>query len=120
MKRNILWGALGGILVFAGAAIAQNVSIAAYGTMTQTEVLVLTTATLIPTSGLTDRRSIEIYNNGPNAIYCGTGTPVVNKAREIGPDSAWAIDVGKAITLKCIAATAAQVTTAATIVTEVR
>lgn len=122
MKRRFLMVLAGASAVMAaGLAVAQHVSITATGGMRQAEVLVLNSAaTLIPSSGWSGRRSIEIYNNGPNAIYCSGGTPVVNRAREIAPDGAWAVDVSEAIVLRCIAATADQAASAATIVTEVR
>lgn len=121
MKSILGWGAVALVLAASGMALAQHVSITAYGGMKQVEVLVLNSAaTLIPTAGWTGRRSIEIYNNGPNAIYCSGGTPVVNKAREVAADTSWAVDVSEAIVIRCIAATADQATLAATIVTEVR
>lgn len=89
------------------------------------EILVLNSAaTAVPTSALANRRAIEIQNLGPNAIFCrcdGTN-PVVNKARKL--DSAggvWSLDCDPtACACKCIAATADQLTTAATIVTETK
>jgi hypothetical protein len=106
-----------------------SVSIAARVAGKTTEVLVTNAVggTTVPTTALTDRKAIEIQNLGPNAIYCtidGTA-PVVSKARRIdalGSTAAppWSIDAGPNIVVKCIAATAAQVTTAATIVSEVR
>ena len=89
-----------------------------------TEVLVSNAGggTAVPTTALTQRKSIELQNLGPNAIFCtvdGTA-PVVNKARQIAANGTWALDVGPAVVLTCIAATAAQVTGAATIATEVR
>jgi hypothetical protein len=90
-------------------------------TVTQTEVLVLASAsTAVPTTPQTERKAIEIYNNGPNAIYCKPGgTGVVNTTREIAPNSSWYIEIGPSVAIGCRAATADQVTTAATVVTEI-
>ncbi len=106
-----------------------KVSIAATVAGKTTEVLVTNAAggTAVPTTALTNRKAIEIQNLGPNPIYCtidGTA-PVVSKGRRIDALSAtanpaWSIDAGPNIVVKCIAATAAQVTTAGTIVSEVR
>lgn len=87
------------------------------------EVLVTNAAggTIIP--AFTGRKAIEIQNLGPNAIYCTVdgGAPVVGShGRKIATDSVWSLDAGPAIVIKCIAATAAQLTTAATIVTQLR
>jgi hypothetical protein len=78
--------------------------------------------TTCPATPLSGRIAVELFNNGPNIIYCTVdgSAPVVNKARPIAPQGAWSPPVGSAITIKCIAATAAQLTTAATIVTEVK
>jgi hypothetical protein len=85
------------------------------------EVLVLTTATAIPALGA--RKAVEIQNLGPNSIFCAltsSSAAVVNKARKIAASETWALDVGDTIPIYCIAATAAQVTGAATVVTQVR
>lgn len=86
------------------------------------EVLVLTTVTRIDPSPRIGRQGIEIQNLGPNAIYCqprvSTGL-VVNKGRKIVNGEAWGFIAGANVPVYCIAATANQVTTAATIVTEV-
>jgi len=83
--------------------------------------------TACPTTALAQRKAIELQNLGPNAIYCTVdgSAPVVGKARRIDAlgstaAPAWSIDAGPAIVITCIAATAAQVTTAATIVSELR
>lgn len=89
------------------------------------EVLVLNSAaTAVPASALSGRKAIEIQNLGPNAIYCrcdGTN-PVVSKARKLDASGGlFSIDCDDtACACKCIAATADQVTTAATIVTEIK
>lgn len=86
-----------------------------------TEVLVLNSAsTAVPAAALTSRKGIEVFNNGPNTIYCtidGTAA-VVNKARPIPAGMAWSLAAGPSIAVNCISATADQVTTAATIVSE--
>lgn len=93
-----------------------------------TEVLVLNlTQTAMPTTPLAGRRAIEIQNLGPNAIYCAIGpastppTAVLLKSRQIAASGGvWAIDLNDKIIVRCLVATANQVTGAATIVTEVR
>jgi hypothetical protein len=92
------------------------------------EVLVTNAAggTTLSTSitALSGRKAFEIQNLGPNAIYCTLDgdAPVATKARAIPADPAvtWSVNAGPNITVKCIAATAAQVTGAATIFTEVK
>jgi hypothetical protein len=116
------------LLVCAGAALAADTKVNASAQIsgTTTEVLVLTTAggTAVPATALVGRRALEIQNLGPNAIYCSTGTPVLATARKLsaagGVDSLWALDASDNIVIKCLAATANQVTTAATIVTELK
>lgn len=93
-----------------------------------TEVLVLNaTQTALPATSLAGRRAIEIQNLGPNAIYCAIGpasappTAVLLKSRQVAASGGvWAIDLNDKIVVRCLAATADQVTGAATIVTEVR
>lgn len=83
--------------------------------------------TTCPATALAGRKAVELQNLGPNPIYCtvdGTA-PVVSKARRIDAlgstaAPAWSLDVGPNVVIKCIAATAAQLTTAATIITELR
>lgn len=85
-----------------------------------TEVLVLASAaTALPTSQY--RKSIEIQNLGPNAIYVAIGSTacVLNKCRKIGVGESWGIDTPGPVAWYAIASTADQVTGAATIVTEV-
>lgn len=81
--------------------------------------------TAVPTTTLAGRKSIEIQNLGPNAIYCtvdGQAPTVATLGRKIigNADATWSTDVGPGVTIKCIAATAAQVAGACTMVTEVR
>ena len=105
-----------------------SVDAAAKFTGATTEVLVLNaTQTAMPTTPLAGRRAIEIQNLGPNAIYCAIGpaatlpTAVLLKSRQIAAaGGVWAVDLNDKIIVRCLAATANQVTGAATIVTEVR
>jgi len=112
-----------------GGAVTQatrpwTVSAAAYSAGITTESLVsASVATTVPSSALIGRRAVEIQNLGPNAIYCALGgtAPVVSKTRAIAASGGvWAIDLGAGVIVKCLAATADQVTGAATITTEVR
>lgn len=108
--------------------LATDVNGRANGTGVTSEVLVLNaTQTAMPAAPLSDRRAIEIQNLGPNAIYCAVGpasappTAVLLKSRQIAASGGvWAVDAGPNIIVRCLAATADQVTGAATIVTEVR
>lgn len=97
------------------------------GNPTTSEVLVLTTATELTRTVTGGRRvAMEVQNLGPNAIFCAfsSATAVVNKARMIaakpasGAADSWAVDAGPHARIWCIAATANQVTTAATVVSE--
>lgn len=104
-----------------------NIGAHVKGVTTEVTVTNAVGGTTVPTTALTSRKAIEIQNLGPNAIFCtidGTA-PVVNKARRIDAlgstaAPAWSIDAGPNIVVRCIAATAAQATGAATIVSEVR
>ncbi len=108
--------------------LATDVNGRANGTGVTSEVLVLNaTQTAMPAAPLSDRRAIEIQNLGPNAIYCAVGpasappTAVLLKSRQIAASGGvWAVDAGPNIIVRCLAATADQVTGAATVVTEVR
>lgn len=76
-------------------------------------------------TGFTARKGIEIQNQGPNAIWCRVdgGTPYTDsRSRKVAADTAWSIDAGTALVVKCIASTAAQDsgTHACTHVTQVR
>ena len=107
MKRTLAVALLTMALPVLGQAAPQN------------EVLVLTTSTLIPRTTNRNTKGIEIYNNGPNDIFCATGTAaVLNKARKIPAGGSWSLAISRNVQVNCIAATANQVTGAATIVTE--
>lgn len=111
MKRLVTLAALLGL---AGTALAT-------ANIATNEVLVLTTSTRVDTGTLVARRGIEVQNLGPNAIYCAlyeSTAAVVLKARKVAAGSSWAVDAPAGLPMYCIAATANQVTTAATIVTE--
>lgn len=89
---------------------------------TQTkEVLVLTSATEILRTKNTS--AVELQNLGPNAIYCAfgaSGNAVVNKARKIeASGGVWSVEAPPAVRMWCICAVA-QLTTAATVVSEAR
>jgi hypothetical protein len=122
MKR--VAAALGLLLLgaLAAAVVPSPVPLVTGQTPTLTqEVLVLTTVTTIPS--LSGRKAVELQNLGPNSIFCAltsSSAAVLNKARRISAGDSWALDVGDTIPIYCIAATAAQVTGAATVVTQVR
>lgn len=85
------------------------------------EVLVTTGAVQV-TSTWEGRGGVEILNLGPNDLWCGIGASaraVLNKSRRIKTDGTWAVDLGPKLQIWCLAATANQVTGAATIVNEV-
>lgn len=68
------------------------------------------------------RRSVLLQNVGPNPIFCtfdGQNPTTALGARLLSGETL-AADVGPALTIKCIAATAAQVTPACTQVTELK
>ena len=116
------------LLLFAFTASAVDTNNRANGTGVTTEVLVSNAVqTALPATPLADRRAVEIQNLGPNAIYCAIGpaatppTAVLLKSRQIAASGGvWAVDAGPNVVVRCLAATADQVTGAATVVTEVR
>jgi hypothetical protein len=75
-------------------------------------------------TALSGRRAIELQNLGPNAIYCTVDgqAPLATGAlgRKIDAGATWSLTAADTVTIKCIAASAAQVTTAATQVTELK
>jgi hypothetical protein len=84
------------------------------------ETLVDTTSTTLPAYG--GRKAVEVQNLGPNPIWCSVGAtlPVAHKAREIAANGGtWSLDVSAAMPIRCITASAKQVTGAATITTEI-
>lgn len=94
--------------------------VASAASIWQREVLVLTTATTIArTAG---SKGFEVQNLGPNPIFCtlnSDSSAVVNKSRRLAFGDTWSVDVPSTYKLACIAATASQLTGAATIITEV-
>lgn len=105
----------------------------------QTEVLVLvipndagtySVGTAVPASPLTSRRAVRVQNLGPNPIYCTPNAQVDGGAAQApGVGTADRIDAnggteywecGTGCFLRCVVATADQVTGAATIVTELK
>jgi predicted secreted protein len=87
------------------------------------EVLVLTSAaTRVDTDTMRSRKAIEIQNLGPNAIYCAIGASadaVLTKSRRLSAGETWSFTAFFGKTVYCRAATADQITGAATIVTEI-
>ena len=72
---------------------------------------------------LAQRKAIEIQNDGPNTIYCTVDASIpvaTTNGRWITSGQAWSLDAGPLIVIRCIAGTAAQVSGAATMVTETR
>jgi hypothetical protein len=86
----------------------------------QAEVLVLASAAVRVDAGMPNRRWIEIQNLGPNAISCAFSAAgaVVTKARRLAQYEVWTPAVSSVMKVYCRAATADQVTGAATIVSE--
>lgn len=90
------------------------------------EKLVLNASSVLLTSTLVGRRSVEVQNLGPNPIYCAvvaastdSADAVLTKSRRVANGEAWALDLPPGRFLYARAATADQVTGAATIVTEI-
>ena len=107
-----------------GLGFVLAIATAAHAATYTNEVLVLASAATRVDTGLSLRKGIEVQNLGPNAIYCSvheSSAAVVTKARKVDASGgAWAIDLGPQWKVYCRAATADQVTGAATVVTEVR
>lgn len=110
----------------AQTATDTNVNISARRNGKTTEVCVTNGAggTAVPTTAFALRKAMELQNLGPNSIFCTVDgqAPLATGAlgRRILSGDAWSIDAGSNIAVKCIAATAAQVTGACTQVTELR
>jgi hypothetical protein len=75
-------------------------------------------------TALSGRKAVELQNLGPNAIFCtvdGQAPTADSKlGRKIESGATWALNAADTVSIKCIAATAAQSTGAATLVTELR
>lgn len=102
------------LVAFAAPALAAD-------TM-QAEKLVLNATAVRVDIDIAQRKAVEVQNLGPNAIYCALNTSTVTllKARKIDTQTAWALDLPPHVPIYCKAASADQVTLAATIVTETR
>jgi hypothetical protein len=87
------------------------------------EVLVLNSAVIRIDTGLTQRSGIEVQNLGPNDIYVAVGESaacVLTKSRKVSVGEAWSFACLSQVAVYAKAATADQVTGAATIVTELQ
>jgi hypothetical protein len=75
---------------------------------------------------LTGHRAVEFFNGGPNSVFFRDGTAAANAAtadtrsREVKSGSSWALDLSDSAPMNCIAKTAAQLTGAATTLTEAK
>lgn len=130
MKRFLAWSGLV-VALMAGVAyaslntplrfVAESVP-QLTGSLTSEVLVLASAATVLPQTATAPRgrSAIEIQNLGPNSIFCAfsSATAVVNKARRIQSGEVWAIDAKSHIPIYCKAATADQVTGAATIVSE--
>lgn len=125
MRRVLLFVLLLAALPARSAEVGSNTAAKTSGATT--EVLVSSSATTtLPATPLVGRRSVAIQNLGPNALWCSIGsptTPVVGKSWKIDSlasgQNVLFLDISDKILVRCIAATATQVTGAATIVVEV-
>lgn len=114
-------------LLFFVAVLAAVLALAAPPVTLTRETLVLASAATRITIGAS-AKAVEIQNLGPNPIYCSFnanagsadgGAVVATKARRIDAGGTWSFNFyGQYVW--CIAATADQVTGAATISTEAR
>ncbi len=117
----------GGVPVGVLGVVSTNPSAVTSGQTSEALVLFADAGTF-PATPLSGRRAVELQNLGPNAIWCNLGTSstgvAVGLGRKLGSvgsvDSVWSMDISDAIAIRCIASTAIQVTTAATIVTEIK
>lgn len=103
----------------------QRVNAASQSSGKTTEVLVLTSCTTVPPTSLSGRRTLGLQNCGPNditcflAISCGAAaTGISVPAKASGICGFFAMDISANIPVSCIASTAPQLTTAATIAIE--
>ena len=104
-------------------ALADSV-VAGAGDAKTSEWLVTNGAGGSTLTSLAGRRALLLSNYGPNAIYCTFGPYVPLSTGALGikidPGSTFSAAVAETVTVKCIAASAAQLTTAATQVVELR
>ncbi len=121
-----LQGSPAGAVTVTGT-VSTNSSAVTSGVLTESLVL-FSDAGTVPASPLSGRRSIELQNLGPNAIWCAVGSTstavTIGKARKLGSvgsvDSVWSLDISDAVAMRCISSTADQVTAGATAVTEIK
>ena len=103
---------------------AADVVVAAMGNGKSSEWLVTNAAGGSTLANLAGRRAILLQNLGPNAIYCTFDgqNPLATGALgyKLDPGGTLSAAAYSTVTVKCIAATAAQVTTAATQVVELQ
>lgn len=67
-------------------------------------VTVTTTATLLPTTALPGRQSIDIQNNGAATLYIGDSTVTVNNGRLVLSGASYPMDVGEHVSIYGIVA----------------
>ena len=111
-------------LVLPALAYADTVTVdAPYGGQSS-EWLVTNSAGGSTLTNYSLRKALLLQNLGPNAIYCTFDgqSPLATGALgyKIDAGASFSAAIGPTVTVKCIAATAAQVTTAATQVVELR
>lgn len=112
------------LLILPGLALAGTV-VESPGNGRSSEWLVTNAAggSTLPAT-FTGRKALLLQNLGPNAIYCtfDNQAPLATGALgfKIDPGSTFSAAVADTVTVKCIAASAAQLTTAATQVVELR
>jgi hypothetical protein len=122
-KQRYDWAVWAGLALATAAAvlfIARRSHAQAAGSEYTREVLVLASAAT-DLSRANGSASISVDNYGPNAIWCGLGkstNAVVNKSKRVQPGETWAVDLPSTVKVWCRAATADQVTGAATVVNE--
>lgn len=107
----------------AAASAAWPVNDSGQTSSTYGEVLVATTATAVPTTGLAGRRAVLVQNNGPNEMRCGSNSSVTTStgiALYANGDSGTFRCSDAACTVYCIAKTANQVSGAASNYFEVK
>lgn len=123
--RNVVVAALLGAALIAGAAMvlwpAREAIAQAAGLDLTREVLV-SNASPTELGRANGSISISVDNYGPNTIWCAlgkSGNAVVGKAKRVQPNETYVVDQPAGVKVYCLAATAAQLTTAATVVNEV-
>jgi hypothetical protein len=122
MKNGKTWLVVLFAALIAGAAWAGT-SIDGVTGCVNTQVLVLASAsTATPTTALSKRRAVYLQNLGPNPIFCTMDgqTALATGALGLRIDSfgMWSGNLSDGAAIKCKAATADQVSTAATQVLE--